>query len=494
MPSTPNLTPSWLDAIINSHTHFDHIHSVLAARESKRERARSATRHSYNSSRRRRSLIGSSIVAISRQPPREVLEHFSVETGSKEENLKLNRYYAIEPFDRTRVLVGGSSTESCRSKDENEKAGKAAGVEEDGRYLNANWVRELHGGKWWVATQAPLPNTAHTFLSLFLQSQTRPPRKLSGMKHDNGNAGSGSGSNSGAGASTDPNAPWEGPCRLRTAVQLTLMNEGGRPKAHQYFPTEIGQSYIIPPHSHHAHTHTHTHTHARSCHSRSHDRAIKITLEEQITHPHASAVQSTLRLVYCQDPPGEPDEHRWSRAEEVGTPVRVTHLLFSSWPDFGVPEGPEEKAALLSFARLVEKVNREIPPEEHLLHPPYNAHAHAYKSHPNPPIVVNCSAGVGRTGSFIAINSLLRSHGLLLPVYPPSSLSDFPPLHSSPLGPLPEDVAMDKVATEVDSLREQRTSMVQKSEQMMLVYELLAAAYHEKHERQERKRRENCDE
>ncbi|XP_019715531.1 receptor-type tyrosine-protein phosphatase epsilon-like [Hippocampus comes] len=63
-------------------------------------------------------------------------------------------------------------------------------------------------------------------------------------------------------------------------------------------------------------------------------------------------------------------------------PCLVTQLHFTSWPDFGVPFSP---IGMLKFLKKVKAVN-----------PPYAG-----------PIVVHCSAGVGRTGTFIVIDSMI---------------------------------------------------------------------------------------
>uniref|UniRef100_A0A4W6DJP4 Receptor-type tyrosine-protein phosphatase epsilon n=1 Tax=Lates calcarifer TaxID=8187 RepID=A0A4W6DJP4_LATCA len=63
-------------------------------------------------------------------------------------------------------------------------------------------------------------------------------------------------------------------------------------------------------------------------------------------------------------------------------PRLVTQLHFTSWPDFGVPFTP---IGMLKFLKKVKAVN-----------PSYAG-----------PIVVHCSAGVGRTGTFIVIDSMI---------------------------------------------------------------------------------------
>ncbi|XP_036040156.1 receptor-type tyrosine-protein phosphatase eta [Onychomys torridus] len=63
-------------------------------------------------------------------------------------------------------------------------------------------------------------------------------------------------------------------------------------------------------------------------------------------------------------------------------PLRQFH--FTSWPDHGVPDTTD---LLINFRYLVRDYMKQIPPES--------------------PILVHCSAGVGRTGTFIAIDRLI---------------------------------------------------------------------------------------
>ncbi|KFR17090.1 Receptor-type tyrosine-protein phosphatase kappa, partial [Opisthocomus hoazin] len=100
--------------------------------------------------------------------------------------------------------------------------------------------------------------------------------------------------------------------------------------------------------------------------------------------------------------------------------VEMFHYLL--WPDHGVPTNP---AQLLGLVELVNKRGSEAPAG---------------------PVLVHCSAGIGRTGTFIALDFLLK---------------------------------MGKAAGKVDvfhcvqRLREQRVSMVQTEEQYAFLYEVL---------------------
>ena len=350
----------------------------------------------------------------------ELVEHYSITIGV--DNNANNRYSDILPYNRTRVIVQWPST--------NAKAEKKG--DRSGRYLNANWVLERQGKKWWIATQAPLRHTVHAFLSLILQPNVCPPQALLSSHSDD---------------SFCVQAPTE-ISRIRTVVQLTQNIENGRRKADSYFPSEVGTSFLIPPEV--------------GCDA----PALKVTLLATESIEHAHCIQSTVSIVPISDP--------WRRVEDGYTnatndeEVIFQHLLYTSWPDNGVPN-PQDRASLFAFIQLVESTNRDISL--------YTKHPGASPDHTyseldlDPPIMIGCSAGVGRTGTFIALSSVLRASGLLPPALRPTPSFVLP---ASPLGPLPSDVANDMVIQEIDSLREQRPCMVQRPEQAALVYEILA--------------------
>ncbi|KAI0031255.1 protein-tyrosine phosphatase-like protein [Vararia minispora EC-137] len=372
--------PQWLEKAHRDPSDINHALSILAERERARSRARSSTRGVQISLKPRLPHV-----PLLSYPKSQLADHYSVSQGCRPENQWSNRYMDIEPYDRT-----------C--------------AKANSRYFNGNWVRELFGGSWWIATQAPLPGTAHEFFSMVSGLDTLRP----------------------------PGEPAKAYKRVRTIVQLTREVEDGRRKADAYFPSRASDSLVVTPPD------------AR------HDLAqLRVTLVKSEAIAVAHCTSSTISISTVSKGIAQ-------------APVVVHHLLFHAWPDHGVPN-PEDRAGLLHFIRLTDRVNRDIS---------------SLTNEPNPdrdpPIMVHCSAGVGRTGAFIALTSLLRVNGLLAQPsssHPGSPSSLTAPLPPSPLGTLPDDIRDDKVAQEIDSLREQRPGMVQRPEQALLVYEVLYTAF-----------------
>ena len=111
--------------------------------------------------------------------------------------------------------------------------------------------------------------------------------------------------------------------------------------------------------------------------------------------------------------------------QDSGTRI-IYHLLYSEWPDFGVPKTSRSIRALMSYSSLYS----DLGATQGL----------------TGPIVTHCSAGIGRTGSFIAIRvgiELLESH------------------------------VMPDVAGIVRAMRGCRSGMIQTDAQYLFVYEAL---------------------
>ncbi|EHK43987.1 hypothetical protein TRIATDRAFT_293301 [Trichoderma atroviride IMI 206040] len=121
-------------------------------------------------------------------------------------------------------------------------------------------------------------------------------------------------------------------------------------------------------------------------------------------------------------------------------PRVVWHFLYKRWPDFGVPTAED----LDGFLELM-KLSRQ-------------------HSTPSAPRIIHCSAGVGRTGTFIALEHLMREldSGVLARYDMPSERSD-----------LVYDV--------VDILRQQRRGMVQGELQYRFIYQVMLRLWQERY-------------
>jgi len=118
--------------------------------------------------------------------------------------------------------------------------------------------------------------------------------------------------------------------------------------------------------------------------------------------------------------------------------VRIVHMLQCvTWPDHGLPESPEV------FVRLLETVDVINSPPTH------------------GPIVVHCSAGIGRSGTFCCVHSLSHT---LRENYP----EKVPPEMKAEIEQL--------VSNTVLRLRKQRAGMVQTREQYYFCYVAVLAA------------------
>ncbi|EED19935.1 protein-tyrosine phosphatase 2 [Talaromyces stipitatus ATCC 10500] len=208
-------------------------------------------------------------------------------------------------------------------------------------------------------------------------------------------------------------------------VMLTQTVEAGREKCAQYFPLDEDDAVMTFP--------------AEAVDSPGSDQDAQQEEEEEeeeeeeketgqdANHPEISG-SITLR------------EHHFDEAcrseirkleLQIGNESKtVWHFLFGGWADYSKPEGEDREALLQLFQRTAEKSSLKNPR------------------------IVHCSAGVGRTGTFIALDHLLReldSGELLSPKY----------------------FIEDPIYETVNQLREQRMMMVYNEMQLQFIYEVI---------------------
>jgi len=198
------------------------------------------------------------------------------------------------------------------------------------------------------------------------------------------------------------------------------------------------------------------------------------------------ATQSDLPVpdVIISEAPSQQEE---SMADEEAEERIVWHFLYKKWPDFGVPA----LADLESFFTLM-RLSREK------------------NAGPHNPRIVHCSAGVGRSGTFIALEHLIRELDAgVLEHYDEkaASLAEGRSVDEKPMGASPniatsseswseatgrgggaspattviEEEGEDLIFSTVNELREQRRNMVQAEAQYLFIYQVLRKMWQDKY-------------
>lgn len=240
---------------------------------------------------------------------------------------------------------------------------------------------------------------------------------------------------------------------------LTACIESGRQKSARYWPESVGESLDVKHYT-------------------------TSTASPRRNNQRAELVPGTLppiRVEYLDRTPSSAEDERaergWRtnklRLSTSGTEsVEIKHIEYLGWQDHGVPDSPAE------VLRLLKYLNTLVEPDE--------------------PVVTHCSAGVGRTGSFISIAWLVpllaayRASGgeASLVLEPMSPLGPLPSvnqkrtgvlsslMHKSKDGDHVEEV--DPVMAVIDGCRDQRTTMVQTSAQVEFVYDTVRTWWKQK--------------
>jgi protein-tyrosine phosphatase len=202
---------------------------------------------------------------------------------------------------------------------------------------------------------------------------------------------------------------WDETSDPAVVVMLTQAYESGREKCFPYYP-EDGSNPVVELNE-----------------EDEFGDGFKLTMTlKEITQDLET--ESVIRQIELRDPSGRTKT--------------VWHFLYSAWPDFLVPEG-DDRTALLRLLRLSQSKNTAVQSTQE-----------------SGPRIVHCSAGVGRTGTFIALDWLLAE----------MEKGVFDNL-------APQD---DPIPELIDRLRQQRMMMVQGEQQFMFLYDIMRERWQER--------------
>lgn len=231
-------------------------------------------------------------------------------------------------------------------------------------YLNGSFVQPpWHFGsrRRYIATQAPLPSTFDAFWT----------------------------------------AIWEQ--NSRVIVMLTREHESGRLQSHPYWlESEFGDSIRLTKLEEVVLDETGQKMRAEECSGVLNKKEDGGALFPSMPSQSGSHQQTDTSTSHASEQKREPTTVRRTfllknLAEPQSAPRSIVQLQYIAWPDYHIPETPESLLTMMDIADAAQNA----------------ADAELRNSIPRGrgsvagPMVVHCSAGVGRTGAFIVINSTL---------------------------------------------------------------------------------------
>ena len=117
---------------------------------------------------------------------------------------------------------------------------------------------------------------------------------------------------------------------------------------------------------------------------RRHDHLVSVLFGDLLSHSYNITfsmflylVTNTILLLYLQS------------TLSSSPSLEVTQFHYTTWPDHGVPS---DGMSLVYFTRAVRNAHPLSDPK---------------------PLLVHCSAGVGRTGTFIVLDTMLEQNGMV---------------------------------------------------------------------------------
>ncbi|XP_049290240.1 tyrosine-protein phosphatase non-receptor type 4 isoform X2 [Anopheles funestus] len=272
---------------------------------------------------------------------------------------------------------------------------------ESGDYINANYVNmEIPPARKtnrYIATQGPLPSTVNDFWRMVQQESSH------------------------------------------LVVMLTTVKESGSTKCHQYWPS-ADDDPLVPSAGF-----------SISCLTEKPDETGSFVFRDLVmTDERTKETRTIQHMQYLawpdHDVPADPNlflqfTERVRSARETTLPLEIEASLKNV-----KLRNVDENGGLDNSERRIVHTDSDDSPNDM----PSSTSVHQYISASNPPIIVHCSAGIGRTGVLILMDTALALMEVREPIYP-------------------LDI--------VQAMRDQRPCMVQNVSQYRFVCECICAAY-----------------
>lgn len=281
-------------------------------------------------------------------------------------------------------------------------------------YINASHVKAELSNRRYIATQAPIPATFNDFWRVV----------------------------------------WEQD--VRVIVMLTAEAEGGQVKSHVYWtPGEYGALKLKQLSERQVSLETKKYSTSKPASTSRPPLGPRRSTTANILGERS---QDSTKSPSSKPPSAMVRHFTLSHSSFPFQPMReITQIQYSDWPDFGAPASPME---LLGLVEQVNKYVRGSASPSGVVGPDEAAPAGQR------PILVHCSAGCGRTGTFCTIDSVI------------DMLKRQRITHEAGENKMEVDDGdwvdrddLDLVAKTVDDFRHQRLSMVQNLRQFVLCYE-----------------------
>ncbi|KAH8101595.1 hypothetical protein BXZ70DRAFT_891438 [Cristinia sonorae] len=268
-----------------------------------------------------------------------------IEKGTK------NRYRNIWPFEHARVRLLRKSSN---------------GEEDD--YMNASYVQPLGTTKRYIATQGPLPATFNDFWTLCWEQNVHVIVMLTREVES---------------ASVKCGNYWNDGSYGALELKLVETNDTSE-RERKRRENELSSGFFNIPAQHGAKA-------SKSRPNHKPDGASAEGEDEEAT-PH------TIRRVFSLTHTGYP----------FVPPRTVIQLQYLEWPDMNVPDNCKGVLHVLPDSTEGARNDEDAPLGDSSrldeLDPKTGIARHAIG---NPPVLLHCSAGVGRTGGFIAVDAVL---------------------------------------------------------------------------------------